>query len=92
MVHVMLVLIIVSNLSYLAMAIRLRVKHNRLCERSEDGMLLLGSMRQVVRVVELIASGRHAALNDRILVTAGSVFIASFLINFPLMFFYALNN
>ena len=92
MVYTLLALIVISNVSYAAILIRLRVKGNSLYEKTEDGILLLGSIRPMVRVIELIASGRQAELKDRFLVVAGYVFIASFLVNLPLMFIYALGR
>ena len=89
MVRTLLALIIVSNLCYAAILIRLRIRHRQLWDNFQlNQPELFNSAKQVVRVVELIATGRQAELRDAFLVVAGYLFIACFLISLPLMFLF----
>lgn len=93
MVRTLLALIIASNICYAAILIRLRFKHRQLWEEFDPKQAeLFFSARQVVRVVELVATGRQAELRDPFLVVAGYAFIACFLISLPLMFLYVFNE
>ena len=88
MIRTLLALILTSNFCYVAILVRLRLKHKHRWEFESNQGELFFSARQVVRVVELIATGKQAELCDRFLVVAGYLFIACFLLSLPLMFLY----
>ena len=88
MIRTLLALIITSNICYVAIITRLRLKHRHRWEFESNQGELFFAARQVVRVVELIATGKQAELRDRFLVVAGYLFIACFLLSLPLMFLY----
>lgn len=92
MARTLLALILASNVCYIAIVIRLRLKHrDRWADFDGNDADFLSPVRQVVRVVEMVATGKQAELRDAFLVVAGYGFIACFLISLPLMFIYVLN-
>ncbi len=91
MFNILLTLIIVSNLSFITILIRLNVKHKQAFEQLKiDGMLFLGSVKQLARLIEFIVKSKSTELNDKFLSLVGYIFVVSFSATIPVMIAYAL--
>jgi hypothetical protein len=85
---ILLVIVIVTNISFLATVARLRVSHKELSESMGiDGRLFCGSIKQLAALVEFIIKRKPIDLKDNLLIVSSYTFLASFIALFPLMFF-----
>jgi hypothetical protein len=75
-------LAVICNVSLLAAAIRLRIKHKAVFEQYFDGRLFCGSIKQLATMIEIMFKPKKYSLKDPTLTLIGLTFTVSFILFF----------
>lgn len=81
----MLILIMVVNVSFVAILMRINTKHKGLFGHAGEGTPPRGPVTRLAMLMEFLTKGKFAHMNDPLLMLLSLIFIGSFLIAFPLM-------
>ncbi|MBJ6727234.1 hypothetical protein [Geomesophilobacter sediminis] len=90
MLTIVLILAMISNISFFAILLRLRVKHSEILQRMEHDRAGPDPITFLAKVMEFVMTNRHARVNDLCLACLGYAFVGSFASGAGLMLVYLL--